>query len=46
MEINLLIQSMVGPLTNKIKTSIMNPRKNKDLAANTDLKNLIILVGE
>ena len=37
---------MVGPLTNKIKCSIMYPRKNRELAENADLKNLITLIGE
>jgi hypothetical protein len=37
---------MIGPLTNKIKASFMHPRKNKELAANSDLRNLLVLMGE
>ena len=43
---NLLIISMLGPLSNKIKASFMNPCKNKELAKNKEVKNLIILVVE
>lgn len=43
---NLLIISMLGPLSNKIKASFVNPCKNKDLAQNKDVKNLVVLVLE
>ena len=42
----LLISSMIGPLTNKIKACLRHPRKNKDLAANADMNGLIVLIGE
>ena len=37
---------MIGPLTNKIKACLMHPRKNKELASNSDLCNLLVLMGE
>jgi hypothetical protein len=45
-ETTLLVQSMIGPLTNKIKACFMHPRKNRELADNSDLRNMMVLIGE
>jgi len=41
-----MVLSMCGPLINKIKISFQYPRKNRDLAENKDIRNLIFLIGE
>ena len=43
---DVLISSICGTLFNKIKTCFMYARKNKELAANSDLRNLVFLLGE
>jgi len=41
-----MVISMCGPLMNKIKMCFQYPLKNKDLAQNSDVKNLMYLLGE
>ena len=45
-KIEAMIQSMLGPLMNKIKMSFLFAKKNKRLASNKDFKNLMFLVCE
>jgi hypothetical protein len=41
-----MIVSMCGPLANKVKTCLLYPRKNTELASNKEFRNLIFLVLE
>lgn len=41
-----LVQSMCGPIFNRIKLSFEHPKKNFELARNTDVKNFINVIGE
>ena len=43
---DVLVTSICGPLMSRIKSSFMHARKNKELAGNADLRNLIFLLGE
>ena len=44
--IRIMIASMSTVLANKIKVCFLWPRKNKDLASNEDVSNLILLLVE
>jgi len=41
-----LIRSMLGPIFNRIKMCMEYPKKNIELAENSDVKGLINLLGE
>jgi hypothetical protein len=41
-----LVNSMLGPIYNKIKLCVVYPKKNMEIAMNQDVRNLIFLLGE
>lgn len=46
LEANVLIKSMCTLLTTKMKSCFLHPKKNKELARDQDLHNLIVIIGE
>jgi len=41
-----LVLSMCGPVFNRVKLCFLHPKKNFDLARNTDIQNFVSLLGE